>query len=97
MPSEPPASPIVIRVCHGRSCQAKFSPYVALRLRNDHAKSYPDMDVSVETCLCRNRCEEAPVVETADGMLHTRMSPVAASQLLAKLVTEARKNISRPK
>lgn len=90
-------SPIVIRVCHGRSCQERFASYVALRLRNDHAKSYPDMDVSIETCLCRNKCEESPVVELADGTLHTRMSPVAASQLLARLVAEARKNITPPR
>jgi NADH:ubiquinone oxidoreductase subunit E len=87
---------INLRVCTGRSCRERFSAYVVARLENDRTKFFPQEDIEIGTCLCRNRCEESPVIETDDG-LYTRMNPIAASQLMSRLVAEAKSRIKQTK
>ncbi|HRI35711.1 MAG TPA: (2Fe-2S) ferredoxin domain-containing protein [bacterium] len=85
--------PIHVYVCHGRSCQERFSPYILLRLKNDRERFFPNDDIVLDTCLCRGKCQESPTIEV-DGTLYTRMSPIAAGSMLAKRVAEAKKTIS---
>lgn len=75
----------IIKICHGRSCSERFSPYILSRLEADRDfYSYPE-GLVFEKCLCQGRCKEGPVV-VYDNDVQIYQNPIKASEILRKKV-----------
>jgi len=72
---------MIIKVCTGKSCTERFSPYILGRLLAEKAKYDKENKVVLEECGCQGRCKTGPVV-VVDGVISDRMDPVKASVLV---------------
>lgn len=69
-----------IKVCTGKSCTNRFSPYILKRLLAEKAKYDTGNRSTVDECGCQGSCKTGPVV-VIDNTLFDRMDPVKASNL----------------
>ena len=80
-------SVLTVKICKGRSCTERFSPFIEKRLLGDRDfYSYPEALV-IEDCLCQGRCKEGPTV-VFDSDVQTYMNPIKASEMLRRKVGE---------
>lgn len=71
---------MIVKVCTGKACAGRFSPYILKRLLAEKAK-YDTADKStVEECSCQGSCKTGPVI-VIDNVLSDRMDPIKASNL----------------
>ncbi len=86
-------SELVVKVCTGRACSDRHSPYIEKRLRADVDFYGYGSDVVIETCLCQGRCKEGPTVVFQNDV-QTYQNPVKSSEILRKKVAEWKKRKS---
>ena len=83
-----------VKVCHGKSCTERFSPYILDRLEKDREfYGYP-AELVIEKCFCQGKCEVSPTV-VFDGDIQTRMNPIRASELLRKKIQDWKKQSAK--
>lgn len=71
---------MIVKVCMGKTCTGRFSPYILKRLLAEKTK-YDTKNVSVvEECGCQGNCKTGPVI-VMDNTLSDKMDPVKASTL----------------
>lgn len=77
----------IIKICSGKSCTERFSPFIKKRLEADKGfYGYPD-ELIIEDCLCQWRCKEWPTV-VYDNDVQVGMNPIRASEILRKKVND---------
>ena len=87
---------INVKVCTGRACSERFSPFIQKRLEADKEFYKYGDGVEIESCLCQWRCKEGPTVVYGNDV-HVGQNPVKASEILKKKVAEARKRFTSKK
>ncbi|EKD44125.1 MAG: hypothetical protein ACD_71C00230G0002 [uncultured bacterium (gcode 4)] len=69
---------MIVKVCTGKSCASRFSPYILKRLLAEKAK-YDTKNISVVgESVCQGSCKTWPVI-VLDTVLSDRMDPIKAS------------------
>lgn len=77
---------MIIKVCTGKSCSERFSPYIMKRLLADKTKYDTENKSLIEECGCQGLCKNGPTV-VMDTAIVSKMNPVKASNLyLEKLL-----------
>lgn len=71
---------MIIKVCTGKTCASRFSPYILKRLLAEKAKYDTGNKSTIEECGCQWNCKTWPVV-VLDNILSDRMDPIKASNL----------------
>lgn len=71
---------MVVKVCTGKACSSRFSPYILKRLLAEKAKYDTRNKSIIEECGCQGSCKTGPVV-VLDTTIVDRMDPVKASNL----------------
>jgi NADH-quinone oxidoreductase subunit E len=84
-----PKGKYVVRLCDGTACHVKNSLPILDALRHhlqvdEQHMTTPDMLFTVETVACLGACGLAPVV-MVNGVIHSRMTPKAAVQLIEEI------------
>lgn len=71
---------MIVKVCTGKTCASRFSPYILKRLLAEKAKYDLKNKSSVEECGCQGNCKTGPniVIRTT---LSDRMDPIKASNI----------------
>ena len=87
-----PKGKYVIKVCDGTACHVRKSTAVLERLYSDlglskEKSTTDDMLFTVETVSCLGACGLAPAL-TVNDVVHPKMTPDAATELLKKLREE---------
>ena len=76
---------MIVKVCTGKSCGSRFSPYILKRLLAEKAK-YDTKNIStIEECMCQWNCKTGPNIVIND-IISDKMDPVKASQLYIELL-----------
>ncbi|MFA6090224.1 MAG: (2Fe-2S) ferredoxin domain-containing protein [Candidatus Gracilibacteria bacterium] len=71
---------MLIKVCTGKTCSSRFSPYILKRILAEKAKYDTKNKSTIEECGCQGSCKTGPVI-VIDGALIDRMDPIKASNL----------------
>lgn len=71
---------MVVKVCTGKTCASRFSPYILKRLLAEKAKYDPENKSIIEECGCQGNCKTWPNI-VIDTVLFDRMDPIKASNL----------------
>ncbi|MDD5377061.1 MAG: (2Fe-2S) ferredoxin domain-containing protein [Candidatus Gracilibacteria bacterium] len=69
-----------MKVCTGKSCANRFSPYILKRLLAEKAKYDTSDKTVIEECGCQGSCKTGPVI-VMDTVISDRMDPIKASNL----------------
>lgn len=69
-----------VKVCTGKTCASRFSPYILKRLLAEKAKYDTEDKSIIEECGCQGNCKTGPNI-VIDATLHDRMDPIKASTL----------------
>lgn len=76
---------MIIKVCTGKTCSSRFSPYILKRLLAEKAKYDTTNKSTLEECGCQGNCKTGPNI-VIDNVIIDKMDPVKASSLyLAEL------------
>lgn len=70
----------MVKVCTGKTCASRFSPYILKRLLAEKAKYDTKNKSTVEECGCQGSCKTGPVI-TINTTLFDRMDPIKASNI----------------
>ncbi|NCP76654.1 hypothetical protein GW819_00970 [Candidatus Gracilibacteria bacterium] len=71
---------ISAKICTGKTCAGRFSPYILKRLLAEKAKYDTRNRSIIEECGCQGNCKTGPVI-VINGALSDRMDPIKASNL----------------
>lgn len=71
---------MITKVCTGKTCANRFSPYILKRLLAEKAKYDTGNKSTIEECGCQGNCKTWPNI-VINNVLHDRMDPVKASVL----------------
>ncbi|MDD2892222.1 MAG: (2Fe-2S) ferredoxin domain-containing protein [Candidatus Gracilibacteria bacterium] len=71
---------MIVKVCTGKTCTGRFSPYILKRLLAEKSKFDTINKSTIEECGCQGNCKTGPVI-VIDNILSDKMDPIKASNL----------------
>lgn len=69
---------MIVKVCTGKTCTNRFSPYILKRLLAEKEKYDTGDKSTIEECGCQGSCKTSPTI-VVDTVIFDKMDPIKAS------------------